>query len=81
MQDSLFWVTFTGAMAVGAAFVTHAHWLAFSGAMIYLTGLIVHMTRTLWPSALDTGSLPTQPNAGSLPTQPNPEGQARDLDR
>lgn len=81
VQDSLFWVTFTGAMAVGAAFITHAHWLAFSGAMIYLAGLIVHMTRTLWPSTLDTGSLPTQPNAGSLPTQPNPEGQARDLDR
>ena len=68
VQDSLFWVTFTGAMSVAAAFITHAHWLAFAGAVIYLIGLIVHMTRTLWPS-------PAEPN------QPDPEGHARDLDR
>ncbi|MUM17086.1 MFS transporter [Mycobacterium sp. CBMA271] len=65
VQDSLFWVMFIGGMSVGAAFITHAHWLALSGAVIYLIGLIVHMTRTLWPS----------------PAQPDPEGPARDLDR
>ncbi|WP_078289755.1 MFS transporter [Mycobacterium sp. D16R24] len=68
VQDSLFWVTFTGAMSVAAAFIAQAHWLAFSGAVIYLIGLIVHMTRTLWPS-------PAEPN------HTDPEGHARDLDR
>jgi hypothetical protein len=68
VQDSLFWVTFTGAMSVAAAFITQSHWLAFSGAVVYLIGLIVHMTRTLWPSPAES-------------SQSDPEGHARDLDR
>ncbi|MGH3723776.1 MAG: MFS transporter [Mycobacterium sp.] len=74
VQDSLFWVTFTAAMCVAAAFITHTHWLAFSGAVVYLIGLIIHMTRTLWPA-------PAQPDTEATPTQPDPEGPARDLDR
>ncbi|MFT9714745.1 hypothetical protein ACM0BK_16795, partial [Mycobacteroides abscessus subsp. abscessus] len=38
----------------------------------YLAGLIVHMTRTLWPSTLDTGSLPTHPNPRCPAPPPHP---------
>ncbi len=45
VQDSLFWVAFTAAMAVAAAVVTstgHAPGLALAGSVVYLVGLGVH---------------------------------------
>lgn len=57
VQDSVFWVTFTSAVAVCAAFIApdgRSPGLAVAGVMIYLTGLAIHLTRTLWAH-------PTQP--------------------
>jgi hypothetical protein len=45
VQDSLFWVSFIGAIAVSAAVMPangHAPGLVVSGAVVYLVGLLVH---------------------------------------